>query len=116
MTSIEKVKFIVRTLDRKKAADIRVIKIRDISMIADYFVIAGATSTTQVKALAEELEFKLKETGEFPLHTEGYRSANWVITDYDDVIVHIFHKETREFYSLEKLWADGENVPVDELL
>ena len=116
LTNLEKVKLAVKTLDSKKAVDIRVLKIGDISILADYFIIAGATSTTQVKALSDEVEFQLKQAGVEPLHTEGYRSANWVILDYGDVVIHTFHNETRAFYSLEKLWSDGQELPAADFL
>lgn len=116
MTVLEKVTAIVKTLDEKKATDIRVIRIGDISVIADYFVIAGATSTTQVKSLSDEVDYKLGLLGENPLRSEGYQSANWIVLDYGDVVVHTFHKETREFYSLEKLWSDGTELDVEMLL
>lgn len=116
MTALEKVKAVVKALDEKKASDIHVIEIRDITVIADYFVIAGATSTTQVKALSDEVDYQLGLLGEQPSHSEGYQSANWVVLDYGDVVIHVFHKETREFYSLEKLWSDGKDVDVKALL
>lgn len=116
MTTMEKVTIAVKALDSKKAADIRVIRVGDITILADYFVIAGATSTTQVKALADEVEFQLGKAGVEKLRTEGYTSANWVILDYGDIVLHSFHKETRQFYSLEKLWADGEQIDISGLL
>ena len=106
----------VVSLDKHKAADIKVIGVTDITSLADYFIIAGATSTTQVKALSDEVEFQLKQAGVEPLHTEGYRSANWVILDYGDVVIHTFHNETRAFYSLEKLWSDGQELPAADFL
>ena len=116
MTALEKVKVAVRALDAKKASDIRVIRIGDITVIADYFVFAGGTSTTQVKSLSDEVDYQLGLLGEQPLHTEGYQSANWIVLDYGDVVIHTFYKETREFYSLEKLWSDGEEIDIKTLL
>ena len=116
MTSLEKVKIAVKALDNKKASDIRVIRVKDLTILADYFVIAGGTSTTQVKALSDEVEYQLSQAGTPVLRTEGYQSANWIILDYGDVLVHTFHKETRSFYSLEKLWSDGETIDISELL
>ena len=96
----------VKALDSKRAEDIKVIGIRDLTVIADYFVIANGTSTTQTKALADEVEYKLKESGLMPLRIEGYQSANWIV----------FYKETRQFYNLERLWSDGEQIDISHLL
>ena len=116
MTQNEILKTIINTLDSKKAEDIKVIGIKDLTIIADYFVIANGTSTTQTKALADEVEFVLAQKGIRPTRTEGYSSANWILLDYSDIVVHIFYKETREFYSLERLWRDGTDVDINEFL
>lgn len=109
-------KTIVKALDSKRAEDIMAVGIRDLTIIADYFVIANGTSTTQTKALADAVEYELKKLGLEPTRTEGYSAANWIILDYSDIVVHIFYKETRDFYKLEKLWSDGENVDISEYL
>ena len=98
---------IVEVLESKKAKDIKVINITEISIMADYFVICSGTTTTHIHSLADELEFKMDELGVSLHHKEGYNSARWILMDYGDVIVHIFHEEDREFYNLERLWADG---------
>ncbi len=116
MTDIEKIKIIVSALDSKKAADIKIIKIEKLTSLAEYFVIASGTSTTQVKALADEVEFQMKENGVLSSGVEGYSFANWVLLDYVSVVVHVFGTETREFYSLERLWQDGEEISVEEFL
>lgn len=116
MTSLETVKQVVKILDDKKADDIKVLKIGDLTIMADYFVIASTDNSTHVKALVDEVEYQLKEAGLPPLRTEGYQYANWVVLDYADVIVHVFHRETREYYNLDRLWADGTEIPVSELL
>lgn len=116
MTTQEKLEKIVQTLDKKKAQDIRVIGITNLTIIADYFVIATGTSTTQVKALAGEVEYQLSECGVEPKSTEGYRSANWIVLDYADIVVHVFYQDTRDEYQLERLWADGEQVDISHLL
>lgn len=116
MTSIEVVKNVVRALDSKKAEDISVLKVENLTSITDFFVIAAANSTTQVKAIADEVEFKLKELGVMPNKTEGYTQGNWVVLDYYQVIVHVFNTETRQFYSLENLWRDGEKIDIKEFL
>lgn len=96
----------------KKAKDIRILDIRDISPIADYFVICSGGSSIQVKAIAEEIEDKMEEQQLEPLHKEGYESARWILLDYGSVIVHVFHQEDREFYDLERLWADASAVSI----
>lgn len=98
---------IVKVLDDKKARDISVINIEGITTIADYFVICSGTSTTHIKTLADEIEEKMKEEGIKPLNKEGYNSARWILVDYGDVVVHIFHEEDRSHYNLERLWSDG---------
>ena len=116
MTSIELVTFAARILDSKKAQEITAIKVRDLTIITDYFLIAGGTSTTQVKALADEIEVKLSEKGIEPLRTEGRNGAEWIVLDYNEVIIHIFYTETREVYKLERLWNDGVQVDLSEIL
>ena len=100
----EKLSTIVKALDSKRAEDIRIIEIGDLTIVADYFVIANGTSSTQTKALAEEVEFKMSQLGIEPNRTEGYQGATWVVLDYGDIIVHVFYKETRDHYNLERLW------------
>lgn len=97
-------------LDNKKAAQLNVIKIEEISALADYFVIATGNSSTHVRSLADELEEKLEQEGITPVRVEGYRSNGWVLLDYNTVVVHIFTQEAREYYDLDRLWADGEKV------
>lgn len=98
---------IVETLKNKKARDINVINIAEISALADYFIICSGTSTTHIKTLADELGKKMENDGYECFHEEGYNSARWILMDYGDVVVHIFHEEDRKFYNLERLWADG---------
>ena len=107
MKSIELVKFAYGLLDTKKATDIAVLDIRKLSSLGDYFVVASGTSTIHVKALAGELENKLSEQGIEPRRIEGEKSAVWILLDYNDVIIHIFNHETRDFYCLERLWGDA---------
>ncbi len=116
MTTQEKLEKIVKILDKKKAEDIQALKVTDLTILADYFVIASGTSTTQVKALADEVEFQLGEAGIEPRGTEGFRGANWIVLDYDDIIVHVFYQDAREEYQLERLWADGEQVDISAWL
>lgn len=116
ISSKELMERIVKILDQKKANDIKVIKIDNITILADYFVIAGGNSSTQVKMLADELDFQLGQQGIQPYKVEGYRSQNWIVLDYSDVVVHVFYHETREFYDLERLWADGEQIDISHLI
>ena len=116
MTSIETARLIAKALDNKKGADIKILKIDDLTVIADYFVIATGNSNTQVKALAGEAEYLLeKEANIRPLRVEGYDSGGWILIDFNTVIVHVFQPAAREFYSLERLWADAEEIDTDFL-
>lgn len=116
MTSLELAAQAVKALDGKKALDLKMIGIRDISVLADYFVLATGTSSTHVKSLADEVEFKLGEAGVQPGHTEGYRSNSWLLLDYGGVVVHVFTAEARRFYDLDRLWQDGEAVDLSAYL
>jgi len=101
----ERAKRIAGILDGKKAQDIVILKVADMTIISDYFVVASAPNVSHVQTLAEEVQFKLREEeGVSPVRTEGEREGRWVVIDYGDVLVHIFHKEEREFYQLERLW------------
>lgn len=96
---------IAEILDNKKAQDIVILKVGDMTIISDYFVVASAPNVSHVQTLAEEVQMKLREEeGVNPIRTEGEREGRWVVIDYGDVLVHIFHKEEREFYQLERLW------------
>lgn len=79
----------------------------------DYFLIGSGTSTTQVKAIADAIEEKFKERGLLPFHIEGYSEGRWILMDYDTLIIHIFHEQTRNFYELERLWGDAPRIPVE---
>ncbi len=116
MTAEEKIKEAVQALDAKRAEDIRVLKVTDLTVLGDYFIIANGTSNTHTKTLAEEVEFRLSQKGVEPLHREGMNGSNWYILDYSDVIVHVFHQEMRSFYRLEQLWADAEDVDISQLI
>lgn len=111
MTSIELLKFSAKLLDEKKATDLVALDIREITSLADYFLVASGSSTTQVKALSDELEDKLSGQGVEPRRVE--RSAVWVLLDYGDIIIHIFNHEARDFYCLERLYADAPQVTLD---
>ncbi len=108
---------IAKILDNSKAQDVRVLKVEDVTVLTDYFIIASGTSTTHAAALAGEVEFQLKTQYELePLSSEGYDTKNWVLLDYGNVIVHVFVPGTRDFYDLEHLWADGEPVDLSDLI
>lgn len=115
MDTLETAKLAVKALTSKKGIQIKLIKISDISSIADYFVIATGSSNTHVKALADEVEYRLDEAGISVSHIEGYRSDSWILLDYIDIIVHVFSDEAREYYDLERLWQDGEEIDVSEI-
>ena len=112
----ELAEFIVKTLYSKKAHSIKLLYVSDKTVITDYFVICTGNSNTQIKALADELEFKTTESGLPPKSIEGFREANWIVLDYSSVIVHIFSRDTREFYNLEKVWGDAEEIDITEFL
>ncbi len=116
MTAQERLELIVRTLDMKRGEDISVLEITDLTILADYFVIANGTSNTHVKTLADETEFKLSQAGDKPLRTEGYQTASWIILDYGDIVVHVFMKDARNLYQLEQLWADGKQMDISGFL
>ena len=102
-------------LEDKKAEDIRVIDIEHVSVIADYFIIASGTNRNQVQALAENVEEKLYKAGFEKKQSEGYTSGNWILLDYGDIVVHIFDRENRLFYDLERIWRDGNQIDVSDL-
>ena len=116
MTPKEIAELIVKTLDGKMAHELKLLRTADVTVLADYFVICTANSTTQIKTLADEVEAVLEAHGENKLHREGYRSGGWVLLDFGCVVVHIFMDEARKFYNLERLWADAEEIDVTPLL
>ena len=108
---------IAKILDNSKAQEVKVLKVEDVTVLTDYFVIASGTSTTHAASLAGEVEFQLKKQYDLdPLSTEGYDTKNWVLLDFGSVIVHVFVPGTRDFYDLEHLWADGEPVDLTDLI
>lgn len=107
---------IAKILDTKKARDVTLLKVTEKTVIADYFVIAAGTSSTQVKALADEVEYKLgEEQGVKPVNIEGRGQGGWILLDYENVLVHIFSTQAREFYNLEKLWAECEKIDFEKV-
>ena len=112
----EVAKLATRILDSKKADNIKVLKIDEKTIIADYFVICNGRSTTQIKALADELEYKLGVAGVQDIRLEGSDSNEWKVLDCKDVIIHVFSQEAREFYNLDRLWADCDEIDINEIL
>lgn len=113
--SFEMARLAIKALEDKKAEDIKVIDIREVSVLADYFIIAGGSNRSQIQTLCDNVQEKLGHAGYPERQTEGYESANWVLIDFGDVIVHIFDKENRLLYDLERLWRDGNQVDVEAL-
>lgn len=103
---------IYKALDDIKAQNITILDVRELTSIADYFVLSTATSSKHASALAENVEDTLTGMGYEPSHKEGHRQGNWVLIDYLDVIVHVFTEETRSFYNLEKMWKDAKVLEV----
>ena len=110
----EMVKLAITALEDKKGEDIRVIDIREVSVLADYFLIASGSNGNQVQAMADNVEEELGKAGYPCKHVEGYQSANWILMDYGDIIVHVFDKEDRLFYDLERIWRDGKIMEASE--
>ena len=103
-------------LDAKKAHKLKVLRVNDQTVITDYFVICTGNSSTQVKSLGGEVEYRLGLRGVDPTHFEGRDNNSWIVLDYSSVIVHIFSRESRDFYKLEKLWADAEEIDINSIL
>ena len=114
--SKEMVKLAVKALEDKKGEDIKIIDIQNESVLADYFIIAGGANPNQVQAMADNVEEELFKAGFEARQVEGYNTANWILMDYNDIIVHIFSREDRLFYDLERIWRDGKVIEnVEEL-
>ena len=114
MDSKQITKIAFDALEDKKGVNIKVIDISSISILADYFIIAGGTNENQVKALADNVEEELGKAEVMPRQIEGYDNANWILMDYQDVIIHIFNEQDRLFFDLERIWSDGQLVDVKE--
>ncbi|MEJ8742005.1 ribosome silencing factor [Firmicutes bacterium AM31-12AC] len=109
------VKTAYQALDEKKGEDIKIINLEGISVLADYFIIANGTNSSQVQALVDNVEEELHKAGYSLKQREGYSNGNWVLLDFGDIIVHIFDRENRLFYDLERIWRDGKEITFDEL-
>ena len=115
METREQAHLIAKALSSKKGLDIKVLEISDVSVLADYIVIATGTSSTHVKTLADEVEYQLDEAGFSVSHVEGHRGNGWILLDYIDIIVHVFHDDSRDYYDLERLWQDGKVIEFEDI-
>lgn len=115
METKEQVKIIVKALEDKKAADISVLDISRLSIMADYFIIASGANKNQIGAMIDEIEEKLYKTGIRPKAIEGSNTSGWVLMDYQDIVIHIFDTESRAFYDLERIWGDSRVIKKEEL-
>lgn len=113
--SKEMAKIAVQALEDKKAKDVRILDISAVSVLADYFLIASGTNKNQVQAMVDNVEEELHKAGFSPKQVEGYQTANWVLLDYGDIIVHVFDEENRLFYDLERIWRDGALIEAKDL-
>lgn len=115
MDSKQKAKLIYDSLDEKLAVDVSIIDISNISILADYFIIAGGKNKNHIQTLADSVRDDLGKLDVHPKQIEGYNTASWILMDYSDVIVHIFSEEDRLFYDLEKIWSDGKSISPENL-
>ena len=113
--SKDMLKVIIDALQDKKAEDIRVIDISNVSVIADYFVIASGSNTNQIQAMVDNVEEEMFKAGFDDPKVEGYNTASWILLDYKDVIVHVFSEDDRSFYNIERIWRDGNEVDINSL-
>ncbi len=115
MKSYDLMKKTALAADNRKAIDIRIMHVEELTTLCDYFVICSGTSTPHMNAIYEEIDMKLSEEGIKPAAREGLGNPGWVLLDYGDVIVHIFNESSREFYSIERLWSDAEEISIENL-
>lgn len=116
MESLFLTKEIVKVLDEKKAIDIKTIKTEEVTVLSDYFVIASGTSSTHTKSLAEDVDYEIKKRlGIEPEHIEG-RATGWTLIDYGTVLVHVFDAQSRDYYGIERLWADADILDISDIL
>lgn len=115
MTSIEKIKCAVNALDEKKAGNIRIIEVKEISSFADYFIIADGKNKNQLQALCDNVQDSMQKMGLEIKNKEGNSNGGWILLDYYDIIIHVFSDEAREFYDLEHIWNDGNIISPGEL-
>ena len=113
--SKEMVKIAYDALDEKKAEDISIIDISGVTVIADYFLIASGANPNQVQALVDNVQERLYKAGYECKQVEGYQGATWILLDYLDIVIHVFSREDRRFYDLERIWRDGRQMDIDEI-
>ncbi len=116
MNSYDLMRTATKAADGRKAIDIKVLHVEELTTLCDYFIICSGTSTPHMNAIYEEIDMKLSEAGIKPAAREGLGNPGWVLLDYGDVIVHIFNENSREFYSIERLWSDAEEINVENLI
>ena len=116
MTSSEMAIALAKALDGKKGQDIKVLKTEELTTLADYFVLCTATSSTQVKAMSDACEEAMEKNGEQVHHIEGHRGGTWLLMDFSSVVVHVFTDEARQFYDLERLWGDAQEIDLAQAL
>lgn len=116
MEAKEMAKLAIKAMEDKKAEDISLIDISEVSVIADYFLIASGSNRSQIQALIDNVEETLGRAGAALKQIEGYDTANWVLMDYGDIIVHVFDRDNRLFYDLERIWRDGKKVDIESFL
>ena len=117
MMSAKKVAYeVTKALDDKKGIDIKLLKIDKVSSLADYFLICTGTSNTHVRTLCDYAEYTLEQLGEPMLGREGHRGNSWELLDFGSIVVHVFTEEAREFYALERLWADAEEINISDII
>lgn len=110
----KRISVIAKAAEDKQAFDTTLLDVRGLSSIADYFIILSGNSTRQTVAIGEEIEEQMSKEGEEPLNKNGYNTGTWVLLDYEDILVHVFQKDEREFYSLEKVWKDGKKMNLED--
>lgn len=115
METLDLVKLAVAALEDKKAEDISVIDISEVSTIADYFIIANAANQNQITAMQDSVDEAMYKNGVHAKQIEGNRNSTWILIDYEDIIVHLFSREDRLFYDLDRIWRDGKQIPLEEL-
>lgn len=115
-TSKKMAEIAAAALDEKMALDMNIIDISQVSTVADYFLVASGRNPNQVQAIADNVLERMGRAGYEPRQVEGYRTARWILLDFQDVVVHVFHEEDRDFYNIERVWRDGKFLDTDEIL
>lgn len=114
--SLAKAFLTVQAASNKKAETIKILDLRNLSSFTDYFVVCSGQSDRQVQAIADSVCIELKEDGFTPISIEGYKDGRWIVVDYGDVVIHVFHDALRDYYDIEQLWYDAKRVPIPQEL